>query len=50
MKWLDGITYSMGLSLRKLWEMEGLGSLVCCSPLGGKDSDMTLWLNNSKVD
>jgi len=29
---------------------KGLGSLMCCSPLGGKDSDMTSWLNNSKVD
>ena len=27
---------------------EGQGSLVCCSPRGGKESDMTEWLNNNK--
>ena len=26
---------------------EGQGSLVCCSPWGCKESDMTLQLNNS---
>ena len=26
---------------------EGQGSLVCCSPWGRKESDMTEWLNNS---
>ena len=34
MKWLDGITDSMGISLSKLRDSEGQGSLVCCSPWG----------------
>ena len=27
----------------------GQGSLVCCSPWGGKESDMTEWLNSNKM-
>ena len=34
MRWLDGITDSMDMSLSKLQEMEGQRSLVCCSPRG----------------
>ena len=42
MRWLDGITYSMDMSLSKLWElMEGQGGLVCYSPWGRKRSDTT---------
>ena len=26
---------------------DGQGSLECCKPWGGKESDMTEWLNNS---
>ena len=44
-RWLNGITDLMDMSLSKLWEVvccrEGQGSLVCCSPWGHKESDMT---------
>ena len=42
MRWLDGITDLMNMSLSKLWEME---ILVCCSPRGHKELDMTKELN-----
>ena len=45
-RWLDGITNSMDKSLSKLRRVsDGQGSLVCCSPWGGKESDATEWLN-----
>ena len=48
MRWLDGITESMGVSLSKLWETgERQGSLECCSPWGCKESDETEQLNNN---
>ena len=40
MRWVDGITNSMDLSLSKLQELV-MGNLVCCSPWGHKESDMT---------
>ena len=45
MRWLDGITDSMDMSLSELQDGDGQGGLVCCSPLGGKESDMTERLN-----
>ena len=46
---MDGITDSMAMGLSRLWgDGEGQGSLVCCGPWGGKESDMTEQLNNDK--
>ena len=45
-KLLDGITDLMDMSLSLLWELVmDQGGLVCCSPWGRKESDMTKWLN-----
>ena len=45
MRWLDGITNTMYVSLSKLGDSEGQGSLLCCSPWGHKDLDTTEQLN-----
>ena len=45
MRWLDGITDSMDMSLSKLGVGDGQGGLACCSPWGRKESDTTEWLN-----
>ena len=45
MRWLDGITDSMDLSLSKLGVDDGQGGLVCCDSWGHKELDTTEWLN-----
>ena len=49
MRWLDGIIDSMDMSLSKLGDVEGQESLVCCSPCGCKESDMTDQQNNNSL-
>ena len=39
MRWVDGITDLMDLSLSKLRELVIKGGLACCSPWGCKESD-----------
>ena len=46
MRWLDGITDSVDISLGRLWELvDGWGGLVCCSSWGRKELDTTERLN-----
>ena len=40
-RWLDGITDSMDMSLKTPEAGDGQRGLVCCDPGGRKDSDTT---------
>ena len=46
MRWLDSITDSVDMSLNKLWETEGQGSLARCSSWGRKELDKTEQLDS----
>ena len=46
-RWFDGITHSMDMSLKNPGDSEGQRSLECCSPWGHKESDTSEQLNNS---
>ena len=46
MRWLDGITDSVDMSLSKLWGIgDGQGGLTCCGPWCRKELDTTEQLN-----
>ena len=46
MKWLDGITDSVDMSLNKFWELVmDKEAIMCCSPWGRKELDMIEQLN-----
>ena len=45
MRWLDGITDSMDMSLNKLGVSDGQGDLACCSPWDCKELDTNNRLN-----
>jgi len=49
MRWLDGITESMDMSLSKLWYGDGQGSRESYSPWSRKELDMTERLNQTEV-
>ena len=45
MRWLDGITDPMDVSLSKLGVGDGQGGMACCDSWGRKESDRTERLN-----
>ena len=49
MRWLDGITDSMDMSLSEVLSFDGQGGLACCDSWGRKESDMTEGLNLTEI-
>ena len=49
MRWWDGITDSIDMSLSKLWEMVKDREAWSCSPWGGKELDRTWLSDNNKT-
>ena len=50
MRWLDGITDAVDMSLSKFWKLVmGREGLACCSPWGCKELDTTKQLNWTKL-
>ena len=45
MRWLDGITNLMDMSLSELWDCDGQEGLACCESWGCKKSGTTKRLN-----
>ena len=43
--WLNGCEFEQALG-----DVDGRGSLACCSPLGHKESNMTEWLNWTELN
>ena len=51
MRWLDGITNSMDMSLSELWELVmEQGGLVCCDSWGCKELDTSVGLNWTELN
>ena len=50
MRWLDGITDSMDMSLGGLRKLVTEGGLACCGSWGHKQSDTVEWLNWTELD
>ena len=49
MRWMDGITDSMDMSLSKLWEMWWTGKPGLLKSMGSKESDTTERLNQTEL-
>ena len=54
MRWLDVITDSVDIIEMVRWQTprdgEGRGKLMCCSPWGLKEFDVTKWLNKNQTE